>query len=92
MNDGDVKPFKRPDSYTGYGYNIRLKVGFVSQCGCLCGSIRPTKIPLEYIVNLPDTVHTDSAGMFAAPRIIGRVSAEEGARIDAEELAKINFS
>lgn len=79
----------KPDNFTGYGYNKRLKVGFVSQGGQLCESIRPTKIPLEYIINLPDTVHTDSAGMFSAPRIIGRVSAEEGSKIDEEELKKI---
>ena len=76
-----------PPEYTGYGYNLRMKIAFAGTKQGFSFAVRSSKIPPKVIVNDPETVHTTSDD-FSYIKKIGYVSSAEGRKIDEEEIAR----
>jgi len=75
--------------FTGYGYNKRMKVAYAPGEGGSCVAVRTSRIPVDVIINAPDTVPCSMNDLFKFSREIGLVSKEEEDRIDNEVLAEL---
>jgi len=77
-----------PLAFTGYGYNLTLKVGYEPGSEGTHAAIRQTTLPVSVIVRDRDTVRCYAPTLLAVSICIGAVSPEECDRLDRVGLAR----